>query len=183
MLALAQSRRQEASQSHCCPELRPVASLRPHSEGLQELSINQTASPSVVAGFAQSPPGLKIFQRGALSGRGSGFNRWVHCQRWKQNGFHRRKRPLARCGRRCESCPVHSDHVVFRQPSDCFEQWLAKKLKRWRDPSVWTPTDDRESALQVALEPGAYTAVVSSGDGSTGVGLVEVYGVGDTKGP
>ena len=45
------------------------------------------------------------------------------------------------------------------------------------------PTDDRESALQVALEPGAYTVIVSSGDGSTGIGLVEVYGVGDTEGP
>ena len=45
------------------------------------------------------------------------------------------------------------------------------------------PTDDRESALQVALEPGAYTVIVSSGDGSTGIGLVEVYGVGDTLGP
>lgn len=37
------------------------------------------------------------------------------------------------------------------------------------------PTDDREASLQVALEPGAYTAVVSSQDGSTGIGLVEVY--------
>lgn len=45
------------------------------------------------------------------------------------------------------------------------------------------PTDDRESALQVALEPGAYTVIVSSGDGSTGIGLVEVFGVGDTEGP
>jgi hypothetical protein len=45
------------------------------------------------------------------------------------------------------------------------------------------PTDARESALQVALEPGAYTAIVSSGDGSTGVGLVEIFGVGDTEGP
>ncbi len=45
------------------------------------------------------------------------------------------------------------------------------------------PTDDRESALQVALEPGAYTVVVASGDGSSGIGLVEVYGVGDSRGP
>ncbi len=45
------------------------------------------------------------------------------------------------------------------------------------------PTDERESALQVALEPGAYTVIVSSADGSTGIGLVEVFGVGDTEGP
>ncbi len=45
------------------------------------------------------------------------------------------------------------------------------------------PPDDRESALQIALEPGAYSVVVSSADGSTGIGLVEVFGVGDTEGP
>jgi hypothetical protein len=45
------------------------------------------------------------------------------------------------------------------------------------------PTDDRESALQVSLEPGSYTVIVSSGNGSTGIGLVEVFGVGDTEGP
>lgn len=45
------------------------------------------------------------------------------------------------------------------------------------------PANDKESALQVSLEPGAYTVVVASGDGSTGIGLVEVYGVGDTQGP
>ena len=51
------------------------------------------------------------------------------------------------------------------------------------EASGLAPTDDRESALQVALEPGAYTAVVSSGDGSTGIGLIEVFGVGDSEGP
>lgn len=39
------------------------------------------------------------------------------------------------------------------------------------------PTDNREASLQVALEPGAYTAIVSSADGSQGIGLVEVYGI------
>ncbi len=33
------------------------------------------------------------------------------------------------------------------------------------------------------MEPGAYTAVVSSADGSTGVGLVEIFEVGDILGP
>ncbi len=37
------------------------------------------------------------------------------------------------------------------------------------------PTDDREASLQVALEPGAYTVIVSSQDGSQGIALVEVY--------
>ena len=44
------------------------------------------------------------------------------------------------------------------------------------------PTDPREAALQIDLEPGAYTAIVSSEDASTGVGLVEVYGVGSPVG-
>ncbi len=37
------------------------------------------------------------------------------------------------------------------------------------------PADDDESALIVTLEPGAYTAIVSGKDASTGVGLVEAY--------
>jgi hypothetical protein len=44
------------------------------------------------------------------------------------------------------------------------------------------PTDDREAALQIDLEPGTYTAIVSSEDAATGVGLVEVYGVGSPVG-
>jgi hypothetical protein len=37
------------------------------------------------------------------------------------------------------------------------------------------PTDDRESAIIATLQPGGYTAIVSGAQGSTGVGLVEVY--------
>jgi hypothetical protein len=44
------------------------------------------------------------------------------------------------------------------------------------------PTDDRDAALQIDLEPGAYTAIVSSEDATNGVGLVEVYGVGSAVG-
>jgi hypothetical protein len=44
------------------------------------------------------------------------------------------------------------------------------------------PTDSREAALQITLEPGAYTVVVSSEDASSGIGLVEVYGVGGPLG-
>jgi hypothetical protein len=42
--------------------------------------------------------------------------------------------------------------------------------------STVAPTDDREAALQIDLEPGAYTAIVSSEDASTGIGLLEIYG-------
>jgi hypothetical protein len=44
--------------------------------------------------------------------------------------------------------------------------------------SLLAPTDALESALLVRLEPGAYTTVVSNGDGSTAIALVEVYELG-----
>ena len=40
------------------------------------------------------------------------------------------------------------------------------------------PKDAMESALLVRLEPGAYTTVVTNGDGSTAIALVEVYELG-----
>ncbi|CAN5591328.1 hypothetical protein BH18VER1_BH18VER1_05970 [soil metagenome] len=60
---------------------------------------------------------------------------------------------------------------------------IVKKNDDWSDdPSAGTlsskglaPTDGRESALIVSLSAGTYTAVVSGYNGSTGVGLVELY--------
>lgn len=37
------------------------------------------------------------------------------------------------------------------------------------------PTDSKESALLVRLEPGPYTTVVFGADGGNGIALVEVY--------
>jgi YVTN family beta-propeller protein len=52
----------------------------------------------------------------------------------------------------------------------------------WRDTqeaeieaSGIAPTDDRESAISISLEPGGYTAIVGGVDGTTGVALVEAY--------
>lgn len=42
------------------------------------------------------------------------------------------------------------------------------------------PTDDRESAIEKILAPGAYTAVVRGKDNSTGVALVEAYDLQQT---
>jgi hypothetical protein len=39
------------------------------------------------------------------------------------------------------------------------------------------PTNDAESAIVTTLTPGNYTAIVRGAGGSTGVGLVEVYGL------
>lgn len=44
------------------------------------------------------------------------------------------------------------------------------------------PTDSREGALLLTLEPGAYTVIVSSEDASSGIGLVEIFGVGGPLG-
>ena len=54
----------------------------------------------------------------------------------------------------------------------------------WRDNPVWAaelqatglaPTFDFESAIVATLSPGAYTAIVGGKNGSTGMGLVEIY--------
>ena len=37
------------------------------------------------------------------------------------------------------------------------------------------PTDDKEAAILVTLDPGSYTAVIRGKNNSTGVALVEVY--------
>ena len=42
-------------------------------------------------------------------------------------------------------------------------------------PANLAPTDFRESALLTTLQPGQYTAIVSGKDGTSGIGLVEVY--------
>lgn len=44
------------------------------------------------------------------------------------------------------------------------------------------PTDDRESAISIALDPGNYT-VILTGKGNTGIGLVEVYDVEQSSAP
>jgi hypothetical protein len=40
------------------------------------------------------------------------------------------------------------------------------------------PSDPRESAILLTLQPGNYTAIVSGVSGTTGLGLVEAYGLG-----
>jgi len=40
------------------------------------------------------------------------------------------------------------------------------------------PTDDRESALVIGLDPGTYTAIVSGKAGATGIALAEIYDLG-----
>ena len=42
-------------------------------------------------------------------------------------------------------------------------------------PTNFRPGDSRESAILITLQPGSYTAIVSGKNGTSGVGLVEVY--------
>ncbi len=45
------------------------------------------------------------------------------------------------------------------------------------DSTGLAPPDDRESAILLPLQPGSYTAIASGKNGTTGVGLIEVYDV------
>ena len=42
-------------------------------------------------------------------------------------------------------------------------------------PSNLRPADSRESAILITLPPGNYTAILAGKNGTTGIGLVEVY--------
>ncbi|MFL6584259.1 MAG: hypothetical protein ACJ8KU_07050 [Chthoniobacterales bacterium] len=50
--------------------------------------------------------------------------------------------------------------------------------------NILPPTDDRESAMIRTLDPGkSYTAIIKGTNGSTGVGLVEIYDLEANSGP
>lgn len=60
---------------------------------------------------------------------------------------------------------------------------LLRANDNWKDSETATqiqatgvaPANDREAAITATLAPGAYTAVVSGRDGTTGQGLIEIY--------
>jgi len=54
------------------------------------------------------------------------------------------------------------------------DDWQSDQQKGLVDSGL-APTDPREAALMLSLQPGNYTAIVRGKGGSTGVGLVEVY--------
>jgi hypothetical protein len=48
----------------------------------------------------------------------------------------------------------------------------------WQSGVSLPPIDPLESAIEIAILPGAYTALLSDVNNGTGVGLVEVYDLG-----
>lgn len=54
------------------------------------------------------------------------------------------------------------------------DNWRSSQAAELQQANL-APADDRESALVMALLPGAYTAIVRGAANSSGVGLVEVY--------
>jgi hypothetical protein len=56
------------------------------------------------------------------------------------------------------------------------DDWRSTQEQQIIDTTV-APKDDHESAIVATLDPGAYTAIVRGKNDSTGVALVEVYGL------
>ena len=54
------------------------------------------------------------------------------------------------------------------------DNWKDTQEQTIRD-TMLAPSNDLESAIVASLQPGAYTAVVSGKNGTTGIGLVEIY--------
>jgi hypothetical protein len=56
------------------------------------------------------------------------------------------------------------------------DDWRSNQEQLIIDTTV-PPKDNRESAIVATLNPGNYTAIVRGKGGTTGVALVEVYGL------
>jgi hypothetical protein len=56
------------------------------------------------------------------------------------------------------------------------DNWRDSQEQEITDTGI-PPSDDRESAILGTFEPGAYTAIVRGNDDTTGVALVEAYGI------
>jgi sugar lactone lactonase YvrE len=64
-----------------------------------------------------------------------------------------------------------ANHVVYNDNWNDSQESLI-------DATAIPPTDFRESAIVIGLDPGPYTAIVAGKNGATGIGLVEVYDLG-----
>ena len=55
------------------------------------------------------------------------------------------------------------------------DNWKDSPQRGQIEGSIFQPGDDREAVILATLSPGAYTAIVTGKNQTTGVGLVEVY--------
>ncbi len=70
-----------------------------------------------------------------------------------------------------------SDHATLATNAGWNSSTAAENDRLSTDLSVYAPSDPREAAQVITLDPGAYTALVESADGNPGIGLVEVFNV------
>jgi len=56
------------------------------------------------------------------------------------------------------------------------DNWKGSQQAEIQAPGL-APTDDRESAIVRSLTPGNHTAIVRGKNNTTGIALVEVYGL------
>ncbi len=57
------------------------------------------------------------------------------------------------------------------------DDWRTTQEQIIKDTTI-PPTDDRESAIVISLDPGNYTAIVEGKNGATGIAVVEVFDLG-----
>jgi hypothetical protein len=57
------------------------------------------------------------------------------------------------------------------------DDWQQDAYASVLQSSGFAPSDPREAALYVTLNPGAYSVIVTGAGGGTGVGLVELFTV------
>jgi hypothetical protein len=55
------------------------------------------------------------------------------------------------------------------------DDWQASADAAVIQSSGFAPSDTRESVIRITLNPGAYTAIVTGKNGTTGVGIIEVF--------
>jgi hypothetical protein len=55
------------------------------------------------------------------------------------------------------------------------DNWINSPHKQAIIDSTLAPANDKESAILLALPPANYTAIVRGVNGTTGIGLVEIY--------
>jgi hypothetical protein len=60
------------------------------------------------------------------------------------------------------------------------DDWINSSNKQAIIDSTLAPTNDKEAAILMTLSPGAYTAILSGVNGTSGAGLVEVYDLDST---